>query len=243
LRRIIKYRKSISIIKITYKNKKTRGIMKIKKENSESINSLRVICCLIVLMSHSYELIYKNYNNIFNELISFTAVAIFFYISGYVNFISYSKKKDPIIFWKARIKRIYPAYFIAVLLSFTITYFLDIEKLNYLSNYFFLQSWLTETIITNQALWSLAYEMFLYLIFPAFFVVRNKAFWGFLAICVVLIVFHKINALILLLCFLAGMIKARNKKEFRKIYFIPKIGKWTYEIYIFHFPILFLIIN
>lgn len=215
--------------------------MEINKINSESIDSLRTISCLIVVLSHVYELSTNNYNNLINELVSFTAVAVFFYLSGYVNYISYENKNNPVIFWKARIKRIYPAYFLAVLLSFTLAYIFDVEKLSYLSNYIFLQSWATETIITNQALWSLAYEMFLYLIFPAFFVVRNRAFWGFLAICIVLIVFHKINALILLLCFLAGMIKARNKKEFKKFYFFPNIGKWTYEIYIFHFPALFLL--
>ena len=78
--------------------------MKINEISSKSIDSLRVICCLIVLTSHIYELTTGVLNNPFNEWVSFAAVGIFFFLSGYVNYISFKNKNDVLCVYDDRQK-------------------------------------------------------------------------------------------------------------------------------------------
>jgi peptidoglycan/LPS O-acetylase OafA/YrhL len=215
--------------------------MKINEINSKSIDSLRVICCLIVLISHIYELKTGVLNNPFNEWISFAAVGIFFFLSGYVNYISFKNKNDVLYFWKKRVERIYPAFTVAVSFSIILAICFDVFMYEDITAYFFTSHWLFNTIETNPALWSLSYEAFLYFVFPAFLIVKNRLFWRFLALCCILIVFNNFSAFIMLLCFIFGVIWAKYNKGFFKLDFYSKYGKWTYEVYVFHYPALYLL--
>lgn len=203
-----------------------------------TLESLRVIACLIVVISHIYEFLSGNLNNPFNEWVSYSAVVLFFFISGIVNTWSFQKKPSTSHFYLSRLKRIYPTYFIALTLALFLAIIMGVYQDNFLTNYLFLNPWFG-TINTNTPLWSLSYEVILYLALP--FLVRSYSL--FLILHFVLASFFLVmDYIALYLAFIVGHLIAEHTRTIPFNFdFFPQYGKYTYEVYVYHYPLLTLL--
>lgn len=204
---------------------------------NDFLESLRVISCLIVILSHIYEFLTGDLYNPVNEAISFFAVSIFFFISGIVNTWSFQRHKSIKFFYLSRLYRIYPTYFKALLFGLILAFILGVYRPEYLLNFFFLQP-LTGTISTNVPLWSLAFEVLLYLFVPFLFY-RGfiNPFTAFITLS--LFTFFHPSFSVLWASFYAGSIIADFAPSFHiRLKFFPQYGKYTFEAYVYHYPIL-----
>ena len=210
----------------------------IDRQSSRSIDSLRVACCAIVVASHVYEFATGRLDNPWNEVISYLAVAVFFFLSGYVNQISYSEKPGYGSFLAARAKRLLPVYYAAAGVSLAFAAGFGVMHQTDWLNLVFFQSIVVPTIQTNGPLWSLAWEMVLYLCFPLVLgaIMRPLIYAPALLGLLILFQHHQI----LLIAFLAGVAAAHYGFKFPRFVLIPSAGRWTYEIYCCHYPLLFL---
>jgi len=101
------------------------------------------------------------------------AVSYFYALSGFIMAIAYYRPKTPENFnrwkyWLARFARIYPVYFIALLLVFVANYTkMDNASTQLLLNVSMLQAWIPSYPLSlNSPGWSLSVEAFFYLCFP-----------------------------------------------------------------------------
>lgn len=102
------------------------------------------------------------------------AVSYFFLLSGFIMIIAYHKydKIMPFAYWKNRFARIYPVYFLALilLLFFKLRYHNTAEFNELLLNLFMIQSWIPGKALSfNYPAWSIAVEFFFYALFPFLF--------------------------------------------------------------------------
>lgn len=153
------------------------------------LTSLRFFFALFVFLSHLsfVKTDFALYNwlkrNVFFE--GYLGVSFFFILSGFVLSYSYqskflnrniSKKK----FYFARFARIYPLYFLTLILAIPIFYS-KVDTVNFLVNIFLLQSFFpfqNYFFSINPPSWSISDEMFFYLIFPFLIVLFRR--YGFL---------------------------------------------------------------
>lgn len=209
------------------------------KQTSINIDFLRLFLCVIVIGSHILD--FLKIENIFNERIDFYAVWLFFLLSGYVNWESINKNSHG--FFKRRLKRLLPKYYIAL----TISYFIWLgwgnsgQETNFIFSFYMIQHiGFIQAPETNMSLWSLSYEFAFYGALSLLFYKRMVG----VGVIGLLVIFGLLNKYVLILGagFLIGaMINKLNIEiDFIKLKEI-KISKYTYEIYIFHYPILFLI--
>ena len=212
--------------------------MVIDRQTSRCIDSARVVCCGIVVASHLYEFSTGTLDNQVNETISYIAVAVFFFLSGYVNQVSYSGKPGYRAFLLSRARRLLPLYYLAAGVSLALAALFGVLAPTDWLNLLFLQSIAVPTVITNGPLWSLAWEFVLYLVFPIALgiVLRPMAYAIPLTVLVVLFGNH----FWLLGSFLIGIACAFYGVRFPRFNFFPGVGKWTYEIYLGHYPLLVL---
>jgi len=129
-------------------------------------------------------------------------VSLFFVLSGFVLTISHfhREKENPLDFYVARLARIFPAYFIALILSYLFfnTNSLVNGPLGLVLSLTFLQSWIPRFPLTlNSPGWSLSIEVFFYLTFPfiLFWIKKRKASWK--TVLVTSIVFYLVTQVIL----------------------------------------------
>jgi len=98
-------------------------------------------------------------------------VTFFFVLSGFVMALAYFRR-DPIdlkAYWWARFARIFPVYFVALLMMvvFALLRHSEFDPIAILLNLLFLQAWIPPyPLSVNSPGWSLSVEMFLYLVFP-----------------------------------------------------------------------------
>ena len=101
-------------------------------------------------------------------------VSYFFILSGFVMIIAYGNN-DKIefgAFMKRRLARIYPAYFLAIIvfLIYFLVQFKPFDIKGLILNLTFLQSWIPGYALSfNAPGWSLSVEMFFYMLFPLLF--------------------------------------------------------------------------
>jgi peptidoglycan/LPS O-acetylase OafA/YrhL len=91
----------------------------------EVLDCFRGIAALSVVLFHFTTLFYNEYNYTncsFSMTIGHFGVQLFFILSGFVIFLSIRNIERPWQFIKKRIVRLYPAYWISILLSFFIIY-------------------------------------------------------------------------------------------------------------------------
>lgn len=129
-----------------------------------------------------------------------TAVMVFLMISGISVGRSIMKSNEGFI--KRRFLRIYPLYFVAVLITVFLQYYLGspylVNGTNYvaaglmtsISNFLLLQGLVSLTIIYNGALWSLSVEFFLYLILPLIFTMRLRYVYILALISLIIFITH-----------------------------------------------------
>lgn len=95
---------------------------------------LRFLFASIVFFVHSYQLSGSADLKFFSYLSSAIAVKSFFVISGFLIFMSYENSTSIKNYFLKRVRRIYPAYFVVIILSGLLGYFLSIyTTLNYFS--------------------------------------------------------------------------------------------------------------
>lgn len=211
------------------------------KQTSINIDFIRILLCVVVIIAHVLDLL--EIKNIFNTNIDFYAVWTFFVLSGYVNWESIKRNSNG--FFKRRLKRLLPKYYIALAISFIIWILTnDINSkdlIEFIHSTFMIQHILgTQAPITNIALWSLSYEFLFYGILSMFFIRKGIG----IALIIISAFFGLLNEYVLMLgsAFVIGILLNHLKIEldFVKLKEI-KISKYTYEIYIFHFPLMYLI--
>ncbi len=149
------------------------------------LTSLRFFAALLVLASHAFFDILTRLPPLIAGLVSngYSAVSFFFVLSGFVLTYVYGDDELPkplpsgnCGFWKARFARIYPAYFLALLIALpAFIYSVSQSKLITWHDFYtgivlvpaFLQAWWPPTaVIWNIPAWSLSVEAFFYLLFP-----------------------------------------------------------------------------
>jgi peptidoglycan/LPS O-acetylase OafA/YrhL len=140
----------------------------------EQLTFTRFIAAIAIVIFH-----YGNGSFLFNNtLVSFIfkqaniGVSYFFILSGFVMIIAYHNNKT-INFWtylKNRFARVYPVYFLAILLTLVIYMFKDITLIDLFLNILMLQAWIPGKALTvNFPGWSLSVELFFYIAFPILF--------------------------------------------------------------------------
>ncbi|MXO07175.1 acyltransferase [Flavobacterium sp. HBTb2-11-1] len=135
----------------------------------EQLTFTRFVAAISIVIFH-----YGKKSFLFNnEYVSFIferaniGVSYFFILSGFVMIIAYGNKNiDAIDYLKNRLARIYPIYFLAIVLLIPLKYEL-FDIIDLLLNIIMLQSWFPERALTvNYVGWSLSVEIFFYILFP-----------------------------------------------------------------------------
>lgn len=172
-------------------------------DRSNNLDIIRFFAAILVIFAHSYPLtgysngeplgVFTNGQSTFGEL----AVAIFFFISGFLITQSYDRSENLNIFLKARILRIFPALLFVLLITAFILgpIFTKISLAEYFSNSLLYKYFVGITLFpnfsptlpgifennpfagfVNGSLWTLKYEFFFYLVvaFFGFFNLLNK---------------------------------------------------------------------
>ncbi|RUO51649.1 acyltransferase family protein [Pseudidiomarina homiensis] len=211
-----------------------RSLPQITWSTTRTLDSLRVIACAIVVLSHVYEFVSGNLNNPINESLSYAAVAVFFFISGWVNANSLLRNsvRD---FYVKRVKRIYPTYVKAFVLALGLSLVFGIYQPEYLTNLVFLNPFFG-TIPTNAPLWSLSYEVLLYAAAP--FLLANRPVVCFLTQFFLFLVFILAGHLWLMFAFWLGYTCFSLGLQLPRFEFFYKYGRHTYEIYVYHYLVL-----
>jgi len=113
------------------------------------------------------------------------AVPLFFLISGYcihlsnIKYIKAGQKLPLVDYYKRRMLRLYPAYFVAILFSLAVTNIVEhtllVSKADLFIHFFLLQGF---TIYyfngLNVVLWTISIEVALYILYPLFYYIRSK---------------------------------------------------------------------
>jgi peptidoglycan/LPS O-acetylase OafA/YrhL len=164
-------------------------------ERNNNFNLIRIYLSLSVVFFHCYEL---SGSEALHPLLQFfngeTAVSAFFIISGFLIMKSFQRSRSSREFIKKRIKRIYPAYFVIVVLCAAGGYFISTSTF---FDYFFspgLYSYLAANLsflnfieptlpgvftthrlaAVNGSLWTLKIEVSYYLVVPLIAFIRSK---------------------------------------------------------------------
>jgi len=213
----------------------------IKKENNnlKNLDLLRSIAIVLVVISH---IPIKFPYFLPHEQLGLLGVMIFFVHTSFVlmkslNRINYTKKFELFFkFYIQRIFRIYPLSIFAVLIFFTISYhFLNFFNLkDFLSNIFLIQN-ITQSSSNPPPLWSLPYEVQMYLFLPLiFFFTRNnikKIITLYIFTLIVVLIFKIVDKnkfyydlIHFFPCFLTGVISyaffRKNNKKISIMYLI-----------------------
>jgi peptidoglycan/LPS O-acetylase OafA/YrhL len=171
-----------------------------------NIAELRLLFAACVVLSHAVQLAAaRDFNIIRVVMNSQVAVQGFFILSGYLVFGSYDRIRDPLSFYRRRIARIYPAYFVALTLFLGLvllqahllgSHFAWREVGSYLAANLATLNFLKPTIggvfagnadqAINGALWSIKVELMFYACVPILFAIAART--SFIAVSVVLIV-------------------------------------------------------
>jgi peptidoglycan/LPS O-acetylase OafA/YrhL len=215
-------------------------------KTSKNINNLRWYLCLIVVIGHFFKIFYLVFDNDFINWSGFLAVCSFMFLSGYVNHNSILRHKNRYSFLVSRAKRILIPFYIAFFFSILILFVFSVEfKQEYFLNLFMLHHLFGFlTISSNAPLWTIPYEVLLYIVFALSF---NNKYAKCVAIIFAFGFFAYLNNpyyLIFYILFSIGSLLSHYKVELDFIY-IPFFIKnnWTYELYLFHYPVFLVILR
>jgi peptidoglycan/LPS O-acetylase OafA/YrhL len=176
-------------------------------KHNNNFNFLRLLLAVLVLLSHSPELMDGNtrreiLTNIFHT-ISFSELAVdgFFLLSGYLILQSWQRTPELISFLKKRILRIYPgficatiicAFFVAPIGASSLNYFSEFNTLKFLKGMLLLDTPVIPPVFVNQyypvvngSMWTIAYEFRCYLfvaIFGIISTIQRSKVWLILAV-------------------------------------------------------------
>ncbi|MEZ7498695.1 acyltransferase [Flavobacterium sp. Arc3] len=163
----------------------------------------RFCLALVVMVSIGHLSNFAHEGDIFNNLSNFggkTAVMVFLMVSGIS--VGYSFDKNKIGFFKRRFLRIYPLYFMAVLGTVFLQYYLGspypVNNMHFvaagnatsIANFLLLQGIFSLNIMYNVPVWSLSVEVFLYLLLPLFFAIRLRYLYLIVVISLFFYFYH-----------------------------------------------------
>jgi peptidoglycan/LPS O-acetylase OafA/YrhL len=174
------------------------------------IDGVRMVAATMVTFFHFCQM--RGDNNIYQQFIlsyGWLGVPIFFVISGFSISSSFDTKPDFITFWKKRLLRIYPAYWLSVILIIGIvivqkyltgnnsTVNIPHSKIDIINTFFSFYKPLTNTGMMNWVYWTLVYELFFYLAFSICLVV-NFNYKNYITLLLILFscffgLFHTLN--------------------------------------------------
>ncbi|MDN3691971.1 acyltransferase [Chryseobacterium tructae] len=148
------------------------------KNEIKSLTGLRGVVALWVTFFHLSHFKIDLIQTVVKK--GYVAVDIFFVLSAFLLAISYADKFKTLDFsaiqkfYKKRVNRIYPAYFLSVI--FIAVFLIDTSKTKFLINTALLQCFFNPNYSLGTVYWSLSTEWICYLIFPflLFFIVRYK---------------------------------------------------------------------
>ena len=140
------------------------------KERLPELDALRGLAALSVCFFH-----FSTFNYAFFNLRYFrfgvTGVDLFFLISGFVIFMSITKIQQLRDFWIARISRLYPAYWVSIIIAVTSFYFFRSNTVNLSPNYVIGNLLMVQPLLRAkdlvEAYWTLYIELNFYLFISA----------------------------------------------------------------------------
>lgn len=162
---------------------------------SNNLDALRVIGALAVIFGHAYHIVGRPFENpvVAGYPVQTLGVIIFFSISGYLITASWSRTRNPVSYFAARVLRIFPALLVVVLVSMLVVgplvtvlptsqYFDAPNFWSYLGNiilrpqYELPGVWPTQPYpnAVNGSLWTLPAEFFCYLLVPLVLLVPRQ---------------------------------------------------------------------
>lgn len=175
---------------------------------------LRLLFAGTVCLFHAKELSgFQQINWISNALAADIAVKAFFIVSGFLIFMSYERSSSLKSYLTKRIRRIYPAYFVVVILCAIFLFavstkdlagYFSVEWVKYvLSNLVFLNFLhpslpgvfeSSQLSVVNGALWTIKIEVMFYMMVPVFVVIFRKfsPFWMLLLFYCLSVIYSEI---------------------------------------------------
>lgn len=138
----------------------------------EQLTFTRFVAALLIVFFHFGGGTYQ-FTNVYTRFLFKQAnvgVSYFFILSGFVMIIAYHKKKKVIFldYMRNRFARIYPVYFIAIVLFFFIVFISkQASLLDFILNVLMIQAWIPgKALVGNIPAWSISVELLFYVLFP-----------------------------------------------------------------------------
>lgn len=166
------------------------------------LDILRGLACLVVWMNHVRVATDYFVDAKYNFMQSFMAwgreaVVIFFVLSGIVINMSTQNKTDRLQYFRKRFLRIYPIFFVILVVCYIADYFIFCNPVNWaniVGNIFIQGMWpkfIVPTVPYDTATWSIACEAFFYVVFGIFFTAnRRMVVWIWMALSIASIIFR-----------------------------------------------------
>lgn len=128
----------------------------------DSLTGIRAVAVVLVFWHHANE----QWDGISSGMVG---VSLFYLLSGFVMAWTDRESDTPWQFYRRRFARIYPAYFVAVLISIGLLIYREALTATDFTAFSLLQSWVPIERVyfaANPVFWSLSVEAFFYLVFP-----------------------------------------------------------------------------
>lgn len=141
----------------------------------EQLTFTRFIAAIIIVFFHYGKNLLVFNNSYLRFLIEQADVCVsyFFILSGFIMIVAYKGKLEinALDFLRSRLARIYPVYFLTIILIFIGFIFLnEVNIYDLFLNVFMIQSWFPGKALTlNLPGWSISVEFFFYVLFPFLF--------------------------------------------------------------------------
>ena len=166
------------------------------------LDILRGLACLVVWLSHIRVVTHYFNAPSYNFIQTFVswgreAVVVFFILSGIVINLASQNKTDKKEYFKKRFLRIYPIFFVMLVICYSTDYFIFNHPLiltNIAGNLLLQGMWPTYIVPPlpyDLAAWSIACEAFFYVVFGLFYDFnRPKVIWTWFALSIISNIFH-----------------------------------------------------
>ena len=151
------------------------------KQRYAELDALRGIAALMVVLHHYTVRYGLNYVFFVPPVFSFElgryGVQLFFIVSGFVIFLTLDKTVHAVDFIIARISRLFPAYWVAVILTFSVVSLFplpgrEVDIVSAITNLTMLQKWL-EVKHVDGVYWTLAVELSFYVVMYLLFITKQ----------------------------------------------------------------------
>ena len=227
------------------------------KQRYSELDAIRGIAALMVVLYHyttRYGEIYGySVEPAFRFDIGGYGVQLFFIVSGFVIFLTLDKTVNAVDFIISRLSRLYPTYWVAVILTFSVVYFLSLPGRTVgvktaMVNLTMLQEWLGVGSVDG-VYWTLAVELSFYMLMFVLFVTKKMEKITFISIiwlCIIILAeylevkqsikIHEVIRLMLLLdfgnLFIAGIMFYKLMQKNRASSYLILVMSLIVEYYL-----------